>query len=118
MAGRRCTTCGAAVGAFAEQCPRCGADPELALIEIGSNDDRPGPVWRRPPGKRRSWRSVVGAVIVAWAVVAAVGTLRGDSTDDGTASDDASATTAANRRPRTPSSSGRAVVEPLALAEA
>jgi hypothetical protein len=119
VAGRRCVSCGAAVGAFAERCPRCGADPDLTLIELGSHDDRPGRVWPRSPGRRRSWLRFVGAAIAAWALVVAVGTLRSSSSDRDAGQDEAaSSTTTTTRPPMREKSSEVAAVEPLALGEA
>ena len=82
MAGRRCTTCGAAVSDLALACPRCGADPDVAVIEIGSaTHDRLA--WRPPRGGgSRRWVPVVLVLAAAWLVLTLLGILDGRDAGD------------------------------------
>jgi hypothetical protein len=87
---RTCASCGETVGAVADRCPSCGADPDLRLLSLGAapagrrGRDRPAAttsVATTNGGFRRWWP--IGAVVtVAWVgLLVANG---GDGGDEGT----------------------------------
>jgi len=83
VAGLRCASCGAEVSPFAARCDRCGADPEVTVVELGGGGGRRGAGTPRRGG-RRALLPILAAVAMAWAIFAIVGALGGD---DETASD-------------------------------